>query len=510
MIQRDEELKKWVMENTLLPHTDSFPAHIYSAINKITNICDNGKMKKFKSITEGFAFCGPTNKCECAKKSVSEKVSLTKGNRTKDQIVVENKKRNKTNLEKYGVVNAGQTEIAKTNHAALYSDVIKVSSITERIKKTKEKNHGDSRYNNRSKCISTTMEKYGVKNTWSLTEDKQNPMLQIMKDKSEFSKYYPKYTPTEIAKLFDVHLHTVYRYLKTHEFREPYKSTFEQEIVFFLNSLGITNIVTNNRKLIGKEIDIYLPEYNLAIEYNGIYWHHDQIPHITKTYHYDKFRLCEDKGITLFTIFGNSWEEKKEIWKNKIRRKVSQSTRKVFARKTKVVELAAADTRTILDENHIQGYCTSVYSYGLMYKNDIVAVMTFSPKRAGIGKKREPNSYELVRYVTSCNVVGGASKLLNHFKKTLLPSVVYSYSDNQYSTGEMYKLLGFELENENKAGYWYFDPIKKKVYHRFNFTKGKLVKQGFDAGLSEYEIMKSLGYLRIWDCGSRTWIYTIN
>jgi len=510
MIQNSEELKSWVMDNTLLKHDESFPAHVYSAVNRISNICDNGNNKKFKSINDGFVFCGKANSCQCCKDSVSKNVSDTKQATSKEDKEKSNQKRVNTTLNKYGVTNNGQIDKAKIAHKEFYQDTDNVNKVTTKIKKSKLEKHGTETFNNRKKAESTCLEKYGVKNTWSLTEDKQNPNLELLRNKDQLALLFPKYSVQEIADTYKLHAQTVYHYLNLHEFREPYKSTFEKEIEFFLKELGVTNIVTNNRKLIGKELDIFLPDFNLAIEYNGIYWHHDQIPHITKTYHYDKFKRCEDKGITLFTIFGNSWEEKKEIWKNKIRNKINHSEKKVFARQTNVVELDATDTKQILNNHHVQGYCAAKYCYGLKTTaGELVAVMTFSPKRAGIGKSRSTGSYELVRYVTSCSVIGGASKLLSYFIKTNNPSNVYSYSDNMYSTGNLYGKLGFTLENENKSGYWYYDPVKKKAYHRYNFTKHKLVNSGFDVSKTEKEIMNERGFLRIYDCGSRTWVLNI-
>ena len=508
LIQRDDEMKGWVQQNTLLSDSEPFPAQVYSAIHQVTNVCKNGNKKKFKNITDGFGFCGNASSCNCCKNSVSKNVSLSKKQTPEYKIRESNLCREQTSLLKYGVKNNGQLEKAKQSRLALYQDVSKVAEITTRVKQTKLEKHGTSSYNNRKKAETTCIEKYGVRNTWSLSVDKQNPNIQLLKDKVQLTKLFPKFTVVELASMLGVHVQTVYFYLNEHQLREPYKSTFEQEIIYFLNSLGISNILTNQRKIVGKELDIFLPDHDLAIEYNGVFWHHDRVPHITKSYHYDKFKKCEDAGITLFTIFGNSWEEKKEIWKNKIRQKVQQSNVKVFARKTRIVELSSAQTKDILNNNHVQGYCTAKHCYGLEHDGRIVAVMTFSPKRAGIGKQREVGSYELVRYVTSCNVVGGASKLLRHFLRTVQPNVVYSYSDNQYSNGNLYRKLGFELENENKCGYWYFDPAKKKAYHRFNFTKSKLVNQGFDKAKTEYQIMTELGYLRIWDCGSRTWVMT--
>jgi hypothetical protein len=268
------------------------------------------------------------------------------------------------------------------------------------------------------------------------------------------------------------------------------------------------NIHTNKRTIIGKELDIFLPDHNLAIEYNGTYWHHDKIPHITKSYHRDKFISCEEKGIELFTIFSDSWENKKEIWKNKIKAKLGLSE-KVYARNTSVITLTPARTRLILDNNHIQGYCTSQYCYGLKYNDEIVAVMTFSNNRVGVGKDRGKDTYELVRYVTSKQVVGGASKLLSHFVKNHAPKQIVSYSDNRYSVGNLYRVLGFELEKDNNAGYGYYDPALKKMNHRYKFAKHRLVAEGFDRTKTEFEIMDERGFLRIWDCGTRTWVLTI-
>jgi hypothetical protein len=47
------------------------------------------------------------------------------------------------------------------------------------------------------------------------------------------------------------------------------------------------------------------------------------------------------------------------------------------------------------------------------------------------------------------------------------------------------------------------------MYHRFNFAKHNLIKCGFDPLKTEKEIMDERGFLRIWDCGSRTWVLNI-
>lgn len=497
-----EYLKKYAS------HLPTFLEQLYFAVYRQSNVCPAGKIKPLKTFA-GYSFCGKTGGCQCARESVSAGVSATKQQYTDECKQKINAKRVETTLAIYGVSNNGQTARAKDAHLALYADKVAVAGIVDQVKHTKLEKYGNENYNNHAQTENTNLERYGFKNTWSLSEEKQNPNLELLRNKDKLAELFPRLAVQEIADTYKLHAQTVYYYLNKHRFREPYKSTFEQEIVYYLQSLGITNIITNKRTMIGKELDIFLPDFNLAIEYNGIYWHHDKIQHITKSYHRDKFKLCESNGIELFTIFSDSWENKKDIWKDKIKSKLKLCTKTVYARNTSIVELTAADTRGILDNNHIQGYCAAQYCYGLKNNNDVVAVMTFSKKRAGIGKDRGEGSFELVRFVSTCTVVGGASKLLTHFIKIHAPQLIVSYSDNQYSVGNLYKILGFDLEKDNAAGYKYYSPLEKKMYHRFKFAKHVLVASGAEASKTEFEIMDERGYLRVWDCGTRTWVLNI-
>lgn len=507
ILKRNPEVIAYLKDHA--SHIDTFLEQLYYVVYNESNICQHGSVKPLKTFA-GYSFCGKTGKCQCARESVGISVSKTKQQYTTEEKEQINKKREETTLKKYGVTNNGQTSVALANHLTFYNDEKKVSRVTSQIRRTKLANHGDENFNNREKAEETCIKKHGVRNTWSLRDDKQNPNLEILKDKEQLKKLYTEASVEEISEKLNVHLQTVYRYLRETGVKEPYKSTFEQEIGNFLRTLGITDIVSNKRTIIGKELDIFIPAYNLAIEYNGVYWHHDRIDHITRDYHRNKFLECEKKGIELFTIFSDSWDSKKAIWKNKIISKLGLVENKIYARNTHIVELKSSETRQILDDNHVQGYCNAQYCYGLMYDNKLVAVMTFSNKRAGIGKDRGTGSYELVRYVTSTTVPGGASKLLKHFIRVHEPKLIISYSDNRYSVGNLYKTLGFELEKSNPAGYGYYDPQEKKMYHRYKFAKFELVKQGFDPSKTEFQIMDELGYMRIWNCGTKTWVLNIN
>ena len=58
------------------------------------------------------------------------------------------------------------------------------------------------------------------------------------------------------------------------------------------------------------EIDIFIPSKNIAIEYDGLYWHSSNKfsgRTIEKKYHLNKTEQCLKKGIKLIHIFENEW-----------------------------------------------------------------------------------------------------------------------------------------------------------------------------------------------------------
>ena len=505
MIKNNAVLSEWVQNNTLIDiTTNTWPAVIYSAIHGVTNVCQYGNSKLFNSINTGFkSGCGRTAVCKCVAESVANKVSTAKQNLSQEEKEKINIKRAKTNLEIYGVENIGQIGIAKAAHAAFYADPEKINEATLKNKATKLERYGNENYNNIEQITATFKAKYGTE-YW--IERTGNENYAILHDKDELTKFYKTHSVIEIVEAFNVHIQTVYRYLNRYGLREPFKSCEELEVVQFLESLGITNIIRNSRKLLGdrSEIDIFLPDYNIAIEYNGVYWHHESVDHITKTYHMDKFLKCEARGIQLLTIFSSNWKHKKEIVKKMIIHKLGLCKDVVFARKCKIVELPISETRTFLNENHIQGYCPASIAVGLKYNDQLVSIMTFGKQRPGQGAK-EKEKCELIRFASSMRVVGGAGKLLKYFIKTYSPEKIMTYSDNEWSTGHLYKTLGFTLVKESAPSYWYVHPKLEKIMHRFGFNKKKLTKMGYDPNLTERQITNEMQLLKIWDCGKRRW-----
>lgn len=502
MIKGNPELYSWVEENSGVD-TDNFPEKIYNALYSADSICLKGNVKKFKSVLSGYGYCDKVSQCACAKEEVAKKISQTKKAYSKLRHEEINEKRKNTSLQKYGVTNNGQTEHAKQKHRQFYENPELVHSANSKSRETKLRKYGDANYNNPEKIKRTFKEIYGIDYWASRYPEKGIAQLQ---DKETLLQLYKNYSIEEISKKLSVHPQTVYRHLNMHNLRTPYKSSEEAEVIKFLKDEGVTNIVENSRKILKsrKELDIYLPDYNLAIEYNGVYWHHDGIGHITRSYHKNKFEECASNGIQLLTIFSTQWKSKQEIVKNIIRNRIGISEKSVFARKCSVVDVTSSQAREFLDQHHIQGYTTSSIRYGLVHANELVALMTFSKSRTGMGVNED--AHELVRFASSGRVVGGASKLLKHFLKNNSVKKLISYSDNEWSDGNLYRVLGFDLENEIAPSYWYLRPHTERLYHRYNFAKHKLVEQGYDPAKTERQITLEMGLLKIWDCGKKRWV----
>lgn len=181
---------------------------------------------------------------------------------------------------------------------------------------------------------------------------------------------------------------------------------------------------------------------------------------------------------------------------------------KYHARKLSIVELTAKEANCFLNNYHIQGTAISKYKYGLKTSDNLlVAVMTFSRGRKALNSSDE---YELVRYATNgSSVIGGASKLLQHFIKKYRPNEIATYADLRWSDGNLYETLGFCKHKNPSPGYWYVKSYSSRL-HRYNYTKKKLLKLGFDENKTEWQIMQELGYDRIWDCGHQKYFLKLS
>jgi hypothetical protein len=281
------------------------------------------------------------------------------------------------------------------------------------------------------------------------------------------------------------------------------KSIKEKEVIDFLSSLGL-NLIKGDRDILnGKEIDILIPDFNIGIEFNGLYWHCEK--YVDKDYHLNKTNVCESKGIHLIHIFEDEWVNNKDIVKSRLKNLFKLTENKVYGRKCIIKEVNTKDKTKFLNDNHIQGTIGSKVNLGLYYNDELVSIMTFGKGRVVMNGVK--NEWELLRFCNKINhsVIGGASKLFKHFIKNYNPKQLISYADRRWSQGNLYDQLGFNKTHNSTPNYFYV--VNNEREHRFKYRKNLLVEAGFDIKKTEREIMYDRGIYRIYDCGNLVYIY---
>ena len=196
-------------------------------------------------------------------------------------------------------------------------------------------------------------------------------------------------------------------------------SLMEVELRNFIEENYKGEIICNSKSIINPyEIDIYLPALNIGFEFNGVYWHSELYKQ--KNYHYDKYKMSNERGIKLITIWEDDWIMKSDIVKSFIMKsdivksfilnKLNNTKNRIYARKCIIKEIDYKQSMKFLNENHLQGDIKSPIRIGLFYEDKLVSLMTFSHLRAVLAHKNNDSSiYELTRFVNilNTNVIGG-------------------------------------------------------------------------------------------------------
>jgi len=407
--------------------------------------------------------------------------------REKSEIV-----RKETCLKKYGF-----------ESSACHPDVIKKRNATLQLK------YGDGITNAfqarevREKIVKTCLERYGVKYSSQKNIDSESERKVNNREWMIENYVNQRKNSRQIATELGISETMVYVCLRKHGIktrRTDNVSSFEKEIVDHVKTLTDLDVVKNTRKIIGpKELDIFVPAINFAIEFDGIYWHSGES---RSNYHLMKTAMCRERSIDLFHVFQNEWVDpvKQGVWRSMIANKFGKNER-VYARKCVVREVGSRVAHEFLLENHLQGFVSSFVKIGLFHENELVSLMTF-------GKARFNKNYEweLTRFCSKkfVNVVGGVSKLFAHFVRNCNPQSIISYADLRYSNGKMYEKIGMRHVGNSRPNYYYFELGKIDLHNRIEFQKHKLsrILENFDESKSEHENMIANGYRRIWDCGN--------
>lgn len=281
----------------------------------------------------------------------------------------------------------------------------------------------------------------------------------------------------------------------------PARSGAEIEIADFLSQF--VTIETSNRTILYPlEIDIYIPDRGICIEYCGLYWHNSERK--PRSYHYDKMKAVQSAGLRLITVFEDEWIHHREAVELRLLNILGHSEPGWGGRRAKVEAISSERAKPFLSRYHLQGFAkASVHIGAFSPHGELIAVMSF-----GTPTRQQTSGVELKRFATDGrNHPGLAGKLFRFYIRTYDPDVVVSFSDNRWSDGLMYEKLGFVLEAEYGPDYSY---IRQQTrIHKSTFRKKKLaVLLGVSPeSMTEQQMAKELKLLRIYDCGKKRWVF---
>lgn len=517
-------------------HDVKFTTSKGSCYNKYCSVICSNKSNTKKEIIKKKNIEKYGHSCSLKNKDIIKKAKQTKKIRYGDENYSNRRKAKQTHLNRYGFYNNNKTKARQTNlikNGYEYFD-------RDKIKQIKKIKYGDENYNNRRKAKETLLKKHGFYNNnrtkaketllkkynvdhYSKTElfkqnivQKHNTKTQnkwcnilginiddfiINKDIITIKNYCDIHNNFEIdnKNFYNRILNNIPLCTKCYPINEQ-KSTIENEMLKEIKKFYDGDIYLNDRKILnGFEIDIYIPEFNLGIEINGLFWHSNLFK--DKKYHKNKTDIAIKKGVFLFQFFDDEWLKNKQLILSMIKNKMNIIENKIYGRKCVVNFISNKDYVNFLQNNHIQGKNNAKYKLGLFFNNRLFAVMGFEKTRKTISNIDD--SYTLNRFCNEQNtiVIGGANKLLNFFIKNLNPKEIITFADKRYSYGDLYYKLGFNKVKDVDESYYVFHKNEYIRKHRFFYNKKKLIQMGYDSNKTENEILKENNFLKIYDSG---------
>ena len=437
-----------------------------------------------KTNIERYGFENPTQNKEVKQKQL---------NTTKERFGVESVFQNKeirekikqTMIERYGVENAMMSSEVKEKCFKIFggNSPFCDKDIREKAIKSKLENSFKNK-------ISTFENDFKIKPLFSIEEF-------IGVKNSEY-----KFQCLKCGSIFTQRIDGNRFYPRCYECEPINKSNIELEMVDFIREY--VECENNKRFYIeGKkfyELDCFIPSLDIGFEMDGIKWHCESFAGKDKFYHLDKNNFFRNKGIIIYRIWENEWNNKKDIVKSILLNKINKTQNKIFARNLKIEKLDFKTAKDFYNCNHIQGACISSLNYGLINNNKVYLVLSTS--RSRFNKNYD---FEIIRFggLLNTTIVGGFSKLLSIFIKENNPKNIITYADKRYSNGNLYIKNAFNLLRESDPNYFYTKDYFV-LQNRLIFQKYKLENKllNYDSNLTEWENMKSNGYDRIWDCGN--------
>ncbi len=183
--------------------------------------------------------------------------------------------------------------------------------------------------------------------------------------------------------------------------------------------------------------------FSYLIECENLKIHYVRIEHFIQSTYNTALKLLRANHNFFITVFEDQFKKEPKKLLDRLKYQSGESVR-IHGRDTKVKKITKPQAHQFLEENHGNVALKAKYNYGLFNKKDkLVAVACFGQI---INMRNQAKSSELIRFCNQSGhrVVGGLTKLINHFHKSHEIDELMTYCDLEWSDGSNYKKLNFK------------------------------------------------------------------
>ena len=236
--------------------------------------------------------------------------------------------------------------------------------------------------------------------------------------------------------------------------------SFEEGSVeeILLDFLDESDIVRRSQKIIPPlELDFYIPSKDIAIEFNGNYWHSDEYLNQTrkvsdqyenygKIYHQNKSLKCKEKGIYLVHIFEFEWNDRtayinRENIIDYIEKLINNNEKDILNKSIEIKEISEEETLFFLEENSLfNDHKIGSLNLGLFVNGNLSSILSI-----------EDN--QIVNFEYTISSSASFKYLFEYYIKNYnFDSITFNYNLN-YPVKLNLEELGFELKEITEPTY---------------------------------------------------------
>ena len=458
------------------------------------------KKHKTKCRNEKTIYC--SGACAVKDPEIKKKIEATQFERY-GSLAFNTEKQRKTMIERYG-----------------YSTPAKNEEVKKKSRETQLKNNGGVLAFNTPKQKETMLQKYG-------SEGRLGDPKELEKQQNIMLQRYGVKTPSEHPEFLKKAMNTLI---------ERYGQIFNNSSISKVNML-FANLIEKELNvkvefeypIEGRFFDLYLPDYNIAIEINPTITHNSTLSFackrnkcdifpckkhkpLEKSYHFNRAKLAKDNDLKLIQVY--EWDNPEKLIKL-LKGKVSPVERKYSARSLELREIKQREANEFLNIHHFQGQTKKqIYCYGLFKDEELLAVATFGKSRF-----KSKYEYEFLRYAVKMGVIihGASGKLVKRFIEDLKPSTIISYIDFNHTTAKHTFLnsIGFkEIEETGPRLVFHNDksskvvPITSLLMIGADRILGTNYGSQEKSGMNNEEIMIKEGFVKVYTAGNRVFVWS--